>query len=342
MAARRGVSSKGGGNKTMTIRSTRRRLLAGAMLTPLLPQGARAQAWPTRPLRVIVPYPPGGASDVTARLLAQELTNVLGQSVVVENRGGAASITGTQAVATAPADGYTLGVVDTAFLVNPALFGSRLPYDTQRDFTPVSLLVRAPLALVVPVSAPWRSVGELVAEARAKPDQISFGSAGNGTAVHMAGEQLRQAAGFSYLHVPYRGGGPMITDLLAGRVQMAFGTVPAIAEHVRAGRLRALAVTGSARAGQLPEVPSMVEAGLPQVDASLINALVGPAGLPEAVVERLASASRGVVTSQTMRARLGELGFEPVGSTAAQVRENFASEIPRWETIVRQGGITAD
>jgi tripartite-type tricarboxylate transporter receptor subunit TctC len=318
----------------------RRMLLAAA----LLPAAGRAfaQAWPARPIRIVVPYPPGGASDITARLLAQELTTVLGQSVVVENRGGAASITGTQAVATSPADGYTLAVVDTAFVVNPALFGSRLPYDTQRDFTPISLLVRSPLALVVPASAPWRSVAELVAEARAKPEQISFGSAGNGTAVHMAGEQFRQTAGFSYLHVPYRGGGPMITDLLAGRVQMAFGTVPAIAEHVRAGRLRALAVTGRARSDLLPEVPSMAEAGLPQVDASLINALVAPAGLPDAVVDRLATASRAVITGAAIRQRLSALGFEPMGSTPQEIRDAFAADIPRWEAIVRQGGITPD
>jgi tripartite-type tricarboxylate transporter receptor subunit TctC len=318
-----------------------RRLLLAAALLPVA-YHARAQAWPTRSIRLVVPYPPGGASDITARLLAQELTTALGQSVVVENRGGAASITGTQAVATAAADGYTLGVVDTAFVVNPALFGSRLPYDTRRDFTPVSLLVRAPLALVVPAGSPWRDVAALVVEGRAKPEQLSFGSAGNGTAVHMAGEQFRQAAGFTYLHVPYRGGGPMITDLLAGRVQMAFGTVPAIAAHVRAGRLRALAVTGGARSNLLPEVPSMAEAGLPQVDAALINALVGPAGLPDAVVERLATASRAAIAGVALRQRLSELGFEAVGSTPRELRDSFAADIPRWEAIVRQGNITPD
>jgi tripartite-type tricarboxylate transporter receptor subunit TctC len=327
----------------MTDTRIRRRPLLGAgLLSVLSPLPAAAQAWPSRAVRLIVPYPPGGASDITARFLAQELTTTLGQSVVVENRGGAASITGTQAVATAPADGYTLGVVDTAFVVNPGLFGTRLPYDTRRDFTPISVLVRAPLALVIPAAAPWRNVGELVAAARAKPGELSFASAGNGTAVHMAGEQFRQAAGFDYLHVPYRGGGPMITDLLAARVQMAFGTVPAITEHVRAGRLRALAVTGAARSPLLPEVPSMAEAGLPQVDAALLNALVGPAALPDPVVERLAQASRAVVTGAAIRARLAELGFEPVGSTAAETRDAFEADIPRWEGIVRQGGIRPD
>lgn len=319
----------------------RRALIAGGALALASPRIGRAQAYPTRAVRIVVPYPPGGASDITARLLAQELTNTLGQSFVVENRGGAASITGTQAVATAAADGYTLGVVDTAFLVNPGLFGDRLPYNAMRDFTPISLLVRAPLALVVPPQAPWRTVAELVAHGKAKPGDIPFGSAGNGTAVHMAGEQFRQAAGFSYLHVPYRGGGPMFTDLLAGRVQMAFGTVPAVAEHVRAGRLRALAITGAGRSPLLPDVPSMAEAGFPQVDAALINALIAPAGVPEAVIARLGEAARAA-TSQGMRARLAELGFSPVGSTPQQAREIFEAEIPRWAQIVREGGIKPD
>jgi len=323
----------------MAYTLTRRAALLGCALLPGL---ARAETWPTRPIRLIVPYPPGGASDITARLVAPEMTTSLGQSLIVENRGGAASITGTQAIATAPADGYTLGVVDTAFLVNPALFGARLPYDTLRDFTAVSILVRAPLALVVPASASWRDVAQLVAEAKAKPGEISFGSAGNGTAVHMAGEQLRQAGGFTYLHVPYRGGGPMIADLLSGRVQMAFGTVPAVAEHVRAGRLRALAVTGNHRAPMLPDVPSMAEAGFAAVDAALINALVGPAGLPEAVVARLAEAARAAVTNPAARARFAELGFEPVGDTPAEARAAFGAEIPRWEQLVRDAGITVD
>ena len=324
------------------INMSRRSVLAGAVLLGALARPARAQAWPSRPVRLIVPYPPGGASDITARLLAQELSTALGQSFVVENRGGAASITGTQAVATAPADGYTLGVVDTAFVVNPALFGARLPYDTRRDFTPISRLVRAPLALVVPASSPWQTIAALIAEGRTKPGILTFASAGNGTAVHMAGEQFRQAAGFDYVHVPYRGGGPMITDLLAGRVQMAFGTVPAIAEHVRAGRLRALAVTGAERSALLPDVPSMAQAGLPQVDAALVNILVGPAGLPEPIVEHLVGAARAVVTSAAVRARLAELGFEPVGSTAAEARSGLDADIPRWERIVQAGGVTPD
>ncbi len=326
----------------MTSTIMRRRTLLAAVLAAAAPVAARAQSWPSRPVRVIVPYPPGGASDITARILAQELSSRLGQSFVVENRGGAASITGTQAIATAAPDGATIGVVDTAFLVNPGLFGSRLPYDTRKDFTPVSTLVRAPLALVVPASASWRDLAALVEEAKAKPSEITFGSAGNGTAVHMAGEQFRQAAGFTYLHVPYRGGGPMITDLLAGRVGMAFGTVPAIAEHVRGGRLRALAITGASKSELLPGVPSMAESGYPQVDAALINAIIGPASLPDAVVERLAEAARAIVSAPAILSRLAELGFEPVATTPQQTRSAFETDIPKWEAIVRAGNISPD
>lgn len=301
-----------------------------------------AQDFPTRPIRLIVPYPPGGATDITARLLAQEMLAALGQSVAVENRGGGASVTGTQAVATAPADGYTLGVVDTAFAVNPGLLRGRLPYDTRRDFTFISLLVTSPLALVVPASAPWQSVAALVQAAKAGPGQLPFGSAGNGTAIHMAGEQFRQAAGFTYVHVPYRGGGPMITDLIAGRVQLAFGTVPAIAEHVRSGRLRALAVTGAAASPLLQGVPSMAEAGLPQVDAALMNGLIGPAGLPPAVTQRLAAAARAALDGPATRSRLSELGFDVVGSTPGAFRDRMLAEITQWEQVIAAGGIEAD
>ncbi|MBU8537044.1 Bug family tripartite tricarboxylate transporter substrate binding protein [Falsiroseomonas tokyonensis] len=322
--------------------SLRRRSLLGAALATGFAAPALAQTYPSRPVRLVVPYPPGGATDITARLLAQELSQSLGQSFAVENRGGGASVTGTQAVATAPADGHTLGVFDSAFVVNPGLLGSRLPYDTRRDFSFVSVLVRSPLVLVVPASAAWQDIAALVRDAKARPNELTFGSAGNGTAVHMAGEQFRLAAGFTFLHVPYRGGGPMITDLIAGRVQMAFGTIPAMAEHVRAGRLRALAITGDTRAALLPEVPSMAEAGFPAVDAALINALVGPVGLPAPVLARLAEASQQAVTSQAMRSRLTELGFAPVGSTPAEASSQLLAQIGQWERVIREGDIKVD
>lgn len=326
----------------MAIIGIHRRALLGLAAALGAARPGAAQDFPARPIRLIVPYPPGGATDITARLLAQEMLASLGQSVAVENRGGGASVTGTQAVATAPADGYTLGVVDTAFAVNPGLLRGRLPYDARRDFTFISLLVTSPLALVVPAAAPWRTVAELVEAAKASPGQLPFGSAGNGTAIHMAGEQFRQAAGFTYVHVPYRGGGPMITDLIAGRVQLAFGTVPATAEHVRSGRLRALAVTGAAASPLLQGVPSMAEAGLPQVDAALMNGLIGPAGLAPAVTERLAAAARAALDVPATRSRLSELGFDVVGSTPDAFRDRMLAEIAQWQHVIAAGGIEAD
>lgn len=326
----------------MGITPIRRRGLPGLILALSAARAVAARDFPTRPIRLVVPYPPGGATDITARLLAQEMQATLGQSVAVENRGGGASVTGTQAVAAAPADGHTLGVVDTAFAVNPGLLGSRLPYDTRRDFTFISLLVTSPLALVVPAAAPWGTVEDLVQAARASPGQLPFGSAGNGTAIHMAGEQFRQAAGFAYVHVPYRGGGPMITDLIAGRIQLAFGTVPAVAEHVRGGRLRALAVTGAAVSALLPGVPSMAQAGLPQVDAALMNGLIGPAGMPADVTERLAAAAHAALETPATRSRLSELGFDVVGSTPAAFRERMLAKIAQWERVIAAGGIQPD
>ncbi|MBR0665793.1 tripartite tricarboxylate transporter substrate binding protein [Roseomonas hellenica] len=326
----------------MDVMMIRRRGLLGIAVALSVARPGAAQDFPARPIRLIVPYPPGGATDITARLLAQELLASLGQSVAVENRGGGASVTGTQAVAVAAADGHTLGVVDTAFAVNPGLLRSRLPYDTRRDFTFISLLVTSPLALVVPAAAPWRTVAELVQAAKASPGQLAFGSAGNGTAIHMAGEQFRQAAGFTYVHVPYRGGGPMITDLISGRIQLAFGTIPATAEHVRGGRLRALAVTGTAASPLLQGVPSMAEAGLPQVDAALMNGLIGPAGLSPAVTERLAAAARAALEVPATRSRLSELGFDVIGSTPAAFRDRMLAEIAQWERVIAAGGIEAD
>ena len=210
---------------------------------------------------MIVPYAPGGASDILARLIQPHLERALGQSFVVDNRGGGASQVGTQAIATAAPDGYTIGVIDSAFVINPGLFAGKLPYDTKKDFAPVSLLATTPLVLVVHPSVPANTAQELVALAKAKPGEITFASAGLGTAIHLAGEQFRQVAGVDINHIPYRGGGPSVIDLLAGKVNFTFSTIPSILEHVRGGRVRALGVTG-ARSSHLPDVPSMAEAGL--------------------------------------------------------------------------------
>jgi tripartite-type tricarboxylate transporter receptor subunit TctC len=326
---------------------TRRTLGAGAHfgLTALAAQRrAAAQDFPTRPIRVIVPYTPGGASDIIARLMAEQMAPALGQPLVVENRGGGASVPGTQAMATAAPDGHTIGVIDSSFTINPTLLGpARLPYDTRRDFAPIALLVTAPLTLVIHPGVPADDLAAFVALAKARPGRMSHSSAGIGTAVHLAGEQFKQAAGVDLVHVPYRSGGPSVADLIAGQVQMTFATVPSVLDHIRSGRLRALAVTGGARSPLLPEVPSTAEAGLPGVDAELLNGMVAPAAVPPAILARLAAAvSQPIATPGPFRERLIGMGFRPVGSTPAEFAARIEAEIARWAKVIRDGNIQAE
>ena len=316
----------------------RRHLLFGAVALAAHTRSATAQDYPQRPVRVIVPYAPGGASDILARLIQPHLERALGQSFVVDNRGGGASQVGTQAVATAAPDGYTVGVIDSAFVINPGLFAGKLPYDTKRDFAPVSLLATTPLVLVVHPSVPAATAQELVALAKAKPGEITFASAGLGTAIHLAGEQFRQVAGVDINHIPYRGGGPSVIDLLAGKVNFTFSTIPSIHEHVRGGRVRALGVTGE-RSSHLPDVPSLAEAGLAGVDSSPLFGMVAPAAVPPAIVAKLTEAAAGAVKSDALNARLIEIGYLPVGSTPAEFRARIEAEIDKWTRIIQTANI---
>lgn len=318
------------------ITLTRRGLLAGVALLAL-PRPAAAQDYPARPVRIIVPYAPGGATDILTRLVAVRLEQLLGQPFVVDNRGGGASQVGTQAIATAAPDGYTVGLIDSAFTINPGLFGARLPYDTRRDFAPVSLLATAPLLLVVHPTVPATSARELVALAKAKPG-MTYALPGLGTPVHLAGEQLRQIAGIEIISVPYRGAGPSIADFIGGNVQMTFATVPSIIDHVRAGRARALAIVGE-RSALLPEVPTMAEAGLAGVDAALMFGMVVPAHTPEAVVARLAQAAEQAVTTAPLQARLIDMGYSPVGSGPEAFRARIDEDIAKWTRVIAAGNI---
>ena len=315
----------------------RRTFLLGAA-SALACSPALAQDYPSRPVRMIVPYAPGGATDILARLLAPRLDQELKQSIVIDNRGGGASQVGTQAIAQASPDGYTIGMIDSAFTINPGLFAGKLPYDTVKDFAPVSLIATAPLVLVVHPSLAAASAQELVALAKQKPGSISYALPGLGTPVHLAGEQLRQAAGIDVVSVPYRGAGPSIADFIAGQVQMTFATVPSILEHVRAGRARALAMVGE-RSPMLPDLPTMAEAGLPGVDAALMFGLVAPAATPAAVIKVLNESAAASVRSDPLRARLLELGYLPIGSTAEEFRARIAADIAKWSRIVATAGI---
>jgi tripartite-type tricarboxylate transporter receptor subunit TctC len=318
----------------------RRRLLAGvaALSSAALARPACAQDYPQRPVRMIVPYAPGGASDILARLIQPHLDRELGQAFIVDNRGGGASQVGTQAVARAAPDGYTIGVIHSAFVINPGLFAGKLPYDTQRDFAPVSLLATTPLVLVVHPSVPANTAQELVALAKAKPGEITFASAGLGTAIHLAGEQFRQVAGIDVNHIPYRGGGPSVLDLIAGKVSFTFSTIPSMSEHIRGGRVRALGLTGE-RSSHLPDVPSMAEAGLGGVDSAPLFGMIAPAAVPAGIIERLSAVAGGAARSGALRDRLLDIGYVPVGSTPAAFRARIDDEIAKWTRIIQTANI---
>jgi len=317
---------------------TRRQLIAsGSLAAALLARSALAQDYPAKPVRIIVPYAAGGATDVLARLLATRIEQELKQSFVVDNRGGGASQVGTQAIATAAPDGYTIGLIDSAFTINPGLFAAKLPYDTVKDFAPVSLVATAPLVFVVHPSVRANTAQELVALAKKNPG-MTYALPGLGTPVHLAGEQLRQVAGIEVTSVPYRGAGPSIADFIAGQVQMTFATVPSILEHVRAGRARALGMLGE-RSPLLPDVPTMADVGLGGIDAALMFGIVVPAATPAAIVNRLSEAAAASVRTDPLRARLTELGYVAIGSTPDEFRARIAADIAKWSRIIEAGNI---
>jgi tripartite-type tricarboxylate transporter receptor subunit TctC len=320
----------------------RRPLLLGsaALLgTALLPSNsAYAQAYPQRSVRLIVPYAAGGGTDVFSRLLTAQIEREFGQSFVIDNRAGGASVIGTQAVATAAPDGYTIGMVDSAFVTNPGLLKDQLPYDTRKDFVPVSLLSRTQLVLCVHPSSPFKTAQELVAHAKANPDKLTFASAGIGTGIHLAGEQFRQIAGIEIVIVPYRGGAPALTDFLSGKVDFTFGAVPTIKPHIEGGKARGLGVTRG-RAPQLPDIPSMDEIGFGSVDSASEMGLIVPAATPAPIVERLQQISANAVKSPEFRALLLERGFQPIGSTTDEFRAHVDREIEKWIRIIATGGI---
>jgi tripartite-type tricarboxylate transporter receptor subunit TctC len=318
----------------------RRSLVTGLAALPLgVPLGAAAQAYPSGTVKVIVPYAPGAATDALARLLSQSLEEALGNKFIVENKGGGGTQIGTQAIAAAAADGLSLGFIDTAFVINPGLIGKALPYDTRKDFTPLSLTATAPFVLLVHNTVPAKTPRELIALAKSRSGGLSYGSAGVGSAPHLAGEQLRIASGAELTHVPYRGGSTVLNDLIAGHVHFGFTTVPTMIEHIRAGTVRALAVTGVSRAVQLPDVPAMAESGLPSVDAAPLFGLIGPAGLAAPLVEHLGEAASSAVRTGVLNRKLAELGFIPIGSSPAEFSARIEAEIIKWAAVVKAGNI---
>jgi len=313
-------------------------LLGGAMMLPAASAGA-AEPFPTRPMRLIVPYPPGGGTDIVGRVLGQKLHESLGQPVIIDNRGGAGGTLGTAIAAKAAPDGYTLVLVPTSHVINPSIY-ARLPYDTARDFAPITMVASAAILMAVHPDVGVDSVRGFIDAAKARPQAIAnYGSAGAGTVFHLTGELFKQLTGLPLQHVPYRGGAPTVTALLAGEIPLAFETGLALQGHVRAGKLRALAITRERRSELMPEVPTTAEAGFPELVAHNSYALFAPPGTPADVLARLHDASVAALALPDMRDRLREQGAEVVGSSQAELAAYVASEIPKWAALARQAGI---
>lgn len=319
----------------------RRRILlacaAGVPLVPLaLPALAQPRPWPDRPLRLVVPFPPGGAIDAMARILAGPMAEALGQPVVLESRPGAGGTTGTGAAAQAT-DGHTLLMVSIAHAVNPALY-PRLPY-AEADFVPVGPVAVVPNILVVPASRPWRSVADLVAEARRRPGALTYASAGSGTSIHLAGALFADLAGLALEHVPYRGSAPAVTDLVAGRVDAMFDSVTSAGPHIASGRLAALAVTTSHRIAAFPDLPTMAEAGVPDFAVDPWFAMLAPRALPPTARPPLSALLSRLLADPAVAERLARIGAEPMTGDAGTLARLLADETARWGVFIRRAGI---
>jgi len=300
-----------------------------------------AQPYPSKPIRVIVAFAPGGIADFAARSVSQRLSESLGVPVVVENRPGAGGITGAEVVAKSPPDGYTLLVTSISHTINPSV-RKNLPFDAVRDFAPVTLITDAPNFLVVHPSLPVKSVKELIALARGRPGQITYASSGAGTSTHLSGELFKSLARIDIVHVPYKGGGPAVIDLVGGHVQMMFSTLPSVLQQVRAGKLRGLAVTGARRFPAAQEFPTMIEAGVAGFEVSGWSGMFAPAGAPREAVSRLAAEIGKILRAPELKERFFVQGAEPVGNTPEEFAAFVSSEIAKWKKVVEASGMQAD
>ena len=313
-----------------------------ALVTTLAAACAFAQAYPTKPIRVIVPFPPGGAVDFYARVVQPPLSELLGQQIVIENKVGASGMVGAEAVAKSAPDGYTLLLGNIASLaINVGIY-PKMAYDPLKDFTPVIRTVDVNYVLVVHPSLPVKTVAELVAYAKANPGKLSYGSAGSGSLPHLGTELFKAQTGTDMVHIPYKGGGPMVTDLLGGNVQLVIADQANLMPHVQSGKLRALAVATPRRSPNAPDLPTIAESGLAGFDATAWQGLVGPAGLPPDVVKRLNDAFNQVMAMPAVREKLLGGGLEPVGGTPEQFRAFIASEIAKWTKISKDVGAKAE
>ena len=302
---------------------------------------AFAQSYPSKPIKIVVPYPPGGFNDTLGRTLAAKFTEAWGQPAVVENKPGANTLIGSDFVAKSPPDGYTLLVVAFPFAVTPSLIRN-MPYDTLKDFAPVVLAAQSPNLLVVNPSLPVKSVGELIALAKAKPNSLSYASTGNGSSNHISMELFKSLAGVQIVHIPYKGSAPAVTDLLGGQVHLMFDNVPNVLPHVKAGKLVALGQTGTKRSPLIADVPTVAEAGVPGYEVTVWFGLVAPAGTPREVVQKLNAETVRILAMPDVRERFLAQGVEPVGSTPEQFGEHIRTQMAKWAKVVADAGVKAE
>jgi tripartite-type tricarboxylate transporter receptor subunit TctC len=315
--------------------------LALTLAAVLLAAAAQAQtAWPTKPIKILVGYAAGGSTDVTARIIAQALSERLGQPVIIENRPGAAGNIAAEAAAKADPDGYTLTMsTSSTFATNPSLYKT-LPFNVQTDFEPIALTAFIPNLLVVNPSVPANNVAELIAYLKANPDKVNFGSSGNGSSQHISAALFNAMAGVQMAHISYRGGAPAVTDLLGGQVQVVFAPLVEVLQHVRAEKLRALGITTAKRSSLLPDVPTIAES-LPGYEVRLWNGLLAPAKTPPDIIDRINRAAIDALRSSEVKAKLAEQGSEPVGNSPAEFKAFIDSELVKWKRLVEISGATA-
>ena len=324
---------------SVLIRLARTALIATAAFAVT---GVQAQQhWPDKPIRFVVPYPPGGGTDVIARIVQERFQATLGQPIIIENRGGAAGSLGTDVVAKAPSDGYTVLFTLSSHTINPSIY-PKLPFNTVKDFEPVGTVASLPQILVANLQLPVANVAELIALAKAKPDSLSFASVGNGSPGHLAGELFKLRTGTKMTHIPYRGGGPALTDVMGGQVPLLWVSIPAAAQFVKTGKLKALAVSTTKRSAAFPDVPTMQEAGVPDFEVDSWYAMFVPAKTPKPIIEKLNAALNTIVREPDIRDRLLAQGSEGVGGTPAALGKIVDAELVKWAKLAKDANLKAE
>ena len=316
--------------------------LVAALLAATIASGATAQTYPAKPIKVVVPFPPAGGTDIIARIVTDKLNQTLGWSMVVENKPGAGGNLGVELTTKAPADGYTLVLGQTSNLaINPTLY-AKLPYDPLKDLVPVVAVASAPLVLVVPANSPYKTLADVVAAAKAKPGEVNFASPGNGTVAHLTGELLQKTAGVKFQHVPYKGTNQAVNDVMGGQVQLYMSSVPSALSFIRSGKLRALVVTSAQRVNDLPNVPTINESGYKGFDATTWFGLLAPAGTPQPVVTKVNSEVNRILQLPEVRQKIDTEGAVAMGGSPDEFAALVKQEIGRWASIVKESGAKVD